>query len=281
MAEPSDPSEDRPQPRPDSTAVRWDRFDAVLFDLDGVLTPTADVHRRAWKTMFDEFLASRGRGEPPFTDDDYLRFVDGKPRYDGVRSFLASRSITLPDGEPSEPAGTATVAALGNRKNELFAEVLRRDGMAPYPGSIAVLDALAATGTRTAVVSSSRNAPDVLRAAQLDGRFDVVVDGNVAAEAHLAGKPAPDMFLEAARRLGVTPDRAAVVEDAVSGVAAGRAGDFALVLGVDRGGNREGLFEHGADQVVDDLAETMAEPEPMPTPKVEPTDDSGPGSSSE
>ena len=237
--------------------IDWSTFSAVLFDLDGVLTPTAAVHERAWTTMFDEFLNGLDAGQPAFTNSDYLRFVDGKPRYDGVRSFLASRSITLPDGDPSDPAGTTSVAALGNRKNELFAEVLRRDGMDAYPGSVAVLDLLEAAGTKVAVVSSSRNAPDVLRAARLDHRFDVVVDGNVAAEAGLTGKPAPDMFLEASRRLDTSPDHAAVVEDAVSGVAAGHAGGFRLVLGVDRGGNRAALLDHGADIVVDDLSETL------------------------
>ena len=245
--------------QPPSSTVDWNRLQAVLFDLDGVLTPTAEVHERAWTAMFDEFLSATAPHQPPFESSDYLRFVDGKPRFDGVRSFLASRGIQLPDGTASDDPGMDTVGALGNRKNQLFGEVLRRDGMDAYPGSLTVLDLLERAGIAMAVVSSSRNAPEVLRAARLDQRFEVVVDGNVAAEAGLVGKPAPDMFLEAARRLNVQPSETAVIEDATSGVAAGRAGSFALVLGVDRGGNREALFENGADQVVDDLAQTITD----------------------
>lgn len=232
-----------------------DSFAAVLFDLDGVLTPTADIHTRAWTTMFDEFLLPRGM--EPFTDDDYLRYVDGKPRFDGVRSFLASRGVTLPDGHLDDPPGDSTVAALGNRKNELFLQILRDDGIAPYPGSVRFLDHLAARGTKVAVVSSSRNAREVLEASGLAPRFDVVTDGLVAAAEHIAGKPEPDMFLNAAARLGVAPADGVVIEDAVSGVAAGRAGDFGLVVGVDRGAGHEALREHGADVVVDDLAELI------------------------
>ncbi len=238
--------------------VEWSDFGAVLFDLDGVLTPTAEVHERAWTTMFDEFLAQLEPAQPGFTSIDYLTYVDGKPRFDGVRSFLASRGIARPDGETSDPPGFTTVGALGNRKNQLFSETLRRDGIAAYPGSLALLDLLEREVVPMAVVSSSRNAPEVLRAAQLSERFTVVVDGNVAENRNLAGKPAPDMFLEAARLLDVSPDRCVVVEDAVSGVAAGRAGDFALVLGVDRGSSRAALLASGADRVVDDLAETIA-----------------------
>ncbi|MGD9704473.1 MAG: HAD family hydrolase [Acidimicrobiia bacterium] len=238
--------------------VRWDEYDAVLFDLDGVLTPTAEVHLRAWTRMFDEFLA--GVTDPvqrPFTVDDYHAYVDGKPRFDGVRSFLQSRDIVLPEGDPSDPPGDSTVCALGNRKNQLFGESLASEGIDAFPGSVAVLDRLDAMQVAVAVVSSSRNAPDVLEAARLTERFVVVVDGNVAARLGLAGKPAPDMFLEAARELHVEPGRTVVVEDAVSGVAAGRAGGFALVLGVDRGAGREALLHHGADLVVGDLIETM------------------------
>lgn len=209
--------------------------------------------------MFDEFLSATAPDQDSFATSDYLRFVDGKPRFDGVRSFLSSRLINLPDGDPSDAPGMETVSALGNRKNELFAEVLRRDGMHAYEGSLAVLDLLESSGIAVAVVSSSRNAPEVLRAAQLDHRFEVVIDGNVAAAVGLAGKPAPDMFEEAARRLHVDRADAVVVEDAVSGVAAGRAGAFGLVLGVDRGGNREALLENGADLVVDDLSQTLDE----------------------
>ena len=247
-----------PQRSSESPLVRWDDYDAVLFDLDGVLTPTAEVHLRAWTRMFDDFLA--GRTEPaqsPFTLDDYLAYVDGKPRFDGVRSFLESRDIVLPEGDPSDPPGDATVCALGNRKNALFGESLAAEGIVAFPGSIRVLDLLDEMQIAMAVVSSSRNAPDVLDAAGLTERFAVVVDGNVANRLGLAGKPAPDMFLEAARELQVEPSRTVVVEDAVSGVAAGRAGGFALVLGIDRGAGPEALLTHGADMVVGDLMETL------------------------
>jgi beta-phosphoglucomutase family hydrolase len=239
-----------PHPAP---GVSWDAFRAVLFDLDGVLTPTADIHLRAWTTMFDELLVPRGL--PAFTDADYLAYVDGKPRFDGVRSFLASRDITLPDGDPDDPPGDGSVAALGNRKNDVFQKVLRDDGIAPYPGSVRLLDELHGLGTHVAVVSSSRNAKEVLDASGLAPRFEVVADGVVAAEHGIPGKPAPDLFLWAADRLGVAAADAVVVEDAVSGVAAGRAGAFGLVIGVDRGAGHEALLANGADLVVDDLGE--------------------------
>lgn len=228
--------------------VDWERFDAVLFDLDGVVTPTAVVHERAWAELFAPW---------GFTQQDYLTYVDGKPRYDGVQSFLASRGIELPWGDPTDPPGTATVCALGNRKNALFNDVLDRDGVKPYPGTLRVMAVLDAAGIPQAIVSSSKNARAVLHAAGLDDRFPVIVDGIVAAAERLPGKPAPDTFLRAAELLGVAPDRAAVVEDASSGVAAGRAGGFALVLGVDRGGNAEALAAAGADLVVGDLADTL------------------------
>jgi beta-phosphoglucomutase family hydrolase len=241
--------------------IRWAELDAVLFDLDGVLTPTADVHERAWKEMFDAFLVGinvvTGRTELPFSADDYVRFVDGKARFDGVRSFLASRDIVLPDGDITDPPGDATVCGLGNRKNQLFGEVLARDGMQPYPGSVLLLDLLASLGTKVAVVSSSRNAPDVLRAAGLSQRFAVVIDGSVSAARHMVGKPAPDMYLAAAADLGADPVRSAVVEDALSGVAAGHAGGFGLVLGVNRSAGADALRAHGADIVVNDLADTL------------------------
>jgi beta-phosphoglucomutase family hydrolase len=233
--------------------IQWERFSAFLFDLDGVLTPTAEVHERAWSIMFNEFLGDR----PPFTQDDYLAYVDGKPRYDGVRSFLASRDIVLPDGDPSDPAGQQSVCALGNRKNELFNEVLERDGIAPYPGSVAFLDEIDRRGKKKAVVSSSRNAPKVLQAAGLAERFEVVVAGAVAAAEHLAGKPKPDTFLFAARRLGAEAADSVVLEDALSGVAAGRAGSFGLVLGVDRGAGADALLAAGATAVVADLDELV------------------------
>jgi beta-phosphoglucomutase family hydrolase len=240
--------------------VPWRTYDAVLFDLDGVLTPTAELHQRAWKRMFDEFLVPRGH--EPFTDDDYLAYVDGKPRFDGVRSMLASRGIVLPEGDVADPSGDGSVCALGNRKNELFQTVLRDDGIQPYPGSVHFLDHISTPPTKMAVVSSSRNAREVLDASGLAPRFDVVADGVLAAEEHIAGKPAPDLFLAAADRLGVSPDKAVVVEDALSGVAAGRAGRFGLVVGVDRGAGHDALLANGADIVVDDLAELVEEVEP-------------------
>lgn len=242
-----------------------------MFDLDGVLTPTAEVHERAWKQMFDQFLFARATDSVPFRPDDYLRYVDGKARFDGVRSFLRSRDIVLPDGHLDDPPGDATVSALGNRKNQLFAQTLAREGIQAYPGSVALLDVLASLGTLVAVVSSSRNAAQVLSAAGLDTRFSVVIDGTVAAQRGLAGKPAADMYAAAAADLGVTPDSAAVVEDALSGVASGRAGRFALVLGVDRGAGAPALLANGADIVVPDLSATLpakpAQPE-QPTSSV-------------
>ena len=222
---------------------------AFLFDLDGVLTPTLDVHKRAWKTLFDAVLPPT---VPPYTEDDYNRLVDGRPRYDGVRNVLESRGIHLPEGTPDDGPGNETVCGLGNRKDALFNEELAQ-GMVAYPGSLALLDYLGPS-CQMAVVSSSRNARAVLSAAGLAGRFAVVVDGIVAAEHHLAGKPAPDTYLYAAQQLGVTPDQAAVVEDALGGVEAGVAGGFGLVIGVDRGAGRNALMRRGASLVVDDLA---------------------------
>ncbi len=237
--------------------IDWARFDAVLFDLDGVLTPTADVHERAWTRMFDEFLAARADGEPPFTNADYHSYVDGRPRFDGVRTFLQSRHIALPEGSEDDPPGDGSIGALGNRKNEVFNQLLSSEGIAPYPGSLRLLDQLTGAGKGVAVVSSSRNAKAVLAAAGLTPRFAVVVDGVVAKDEHLAGKPAPDTFLAAARQLGVPKERAVVFEDALSGVAAGRAGPFGLVVGVNRGAGEQALLDHGADLVVDDLAELV------------------------
>ena len=231
-------------------------YDAVLFDLDGVLTPTAEVHMRAWQKMFTGYLESAGVA-PPYAESDYFDHIDGKPRYDGVRAFLASRDITLPEGSPEDSPDTETVCGLGNRKNDAFAAVLETEGVTAYPGSVAWLDELATAGTAIAVVSSSRNAPAVLAAAGLAERFEVVVDGVVAAAEDLPGKPAPDTFAYAADRLGVPAARAIVVEDALSGVAAGRAGDFGLVIGVDRGTGAQRLRDAGADLVVSDLDELV------------------------
>lgn len=234
-------------------------IDAVVFDMDGVVTRTADVHAAAWKELFDAYLrevaAREGVPFRPFTQEDYLRHVDGKPRYDGVRDFLASRGISLPWGDPSDPPGRETVCGLGNRKDALFNRVVAERGVEAYPGTLRLVDGLRRAGVRVAVVSASRNASRILEAAGVRGLFEAQVDGVVAADLGLPGKPDPAMFLEAARRLGVPPGRAAVVEDAVAGVEAGRRGGFALVIGVDRGGNREALAAAGADAVVGDLAE--------------------------
>ncbi len=224
----------------------WTNWDAVLFDLDGVLTPTAEVHRRAWRELFTAALPA---GAAPYVEDDYFAHIDGRPRYDGVREMLASRGVTVSED---------TVRELGDRKNDLFTEILERDGVTAYPGSVQLLDHLATLPIELAVVSSSRNARPVLSAAGLLDRFEVIVDGVVAAEHDLPGKPAPDTFSHAARTFGVPDARAVVVEDATSGVAAGRAGAFGLVIGVDRGVGHAALEAAGADLVVDDLAELVA-----------------------
>ena len=210
------------------------------------------MHMRAWDEMFNGFLRERGE-EATYGDDDYFAYVDGKPRYDGVRSFLASRGIALQEGEPDDGPDEPTICGLGNRKNEAFNVVLARDGVQAYPGSVTLLDMLRERGTRLAVVSSSANAPSVLQAAGLADRFEVLVDGSVAKAEGLPGKPAPDTFLFAARQLGVSRERAVVLEDATSGVAAGRAGGFGLVVGVDRGAGVDALTAAGADVVVADL----------------------------
>ncbi len=234
-----------------STAIN--SYAAVLFDLDGVLTPTADTHRRAWSEMFTAFL--NDYNATAYTEADYFTFLDGKPRYDGVRELLTARGINLPEGTPADPPTANTVCGLGNRKNLAFTTVLARDGVAAYPGSLTLLDYLAGTPLKLAVVSSSANAEAVLRAAKLRERFEFVVDGQVAAAEHLPGKPAPDTYLRGAELLGVTPDRTVVIEDAVSGVASGRAGGFGLVVGVDRGVGTDALRQAGADLVITDLAE--------------------------
>lgn len=234
----------------------WSRYGAALFDLDGVITPTAEVHMQAWSRMFNSYLTDHEVTEP-YTNGDYFSYVDGKPRYDGVRSFLASRGIELPEGTPDDPPDADTIGGLGNRKNVVFTQTLTDEGVTAYPGSVALLDFLATTDVALAIVSSSRNAPAVLAAAGLSERFPVVVHGEYAAEQHLAGKPAPDTYLRAAELCGVPADAAVVLEDAVSGVAAGRAGSFGLVVGVDRGAGRPALLDNGADVVVDDLAELL------------------------
>jgi beta-phosphoglucomutase family hydrolase len=238
--------------------IDWERFDAVLFDLDGVITATASVHAEAWKQMFDEFLSGHAErtGEPfqPFdAEDDYKRYVDGRPRYDGVATFLKSRGIDLPRGDPSDGEDQLTVCGLGNRKNALIQEVLASDGVEAFEGSVKLVFWLHQQSIRQAIVSSSKNAEAVLEAAGLSDFFEVRVDGVVAAKKKLPGKPHPDTFLEAARQLGVEPLRAVVVEDALAGVRAGVNGSFGLVIGVDREGEPEALRQAGADIVVDDL----------------------------
>jgi beta-phosphoglucomutase family hydrolase len=233
---------------------------ACLFDLDGVLTKTAEVHAKAWKQMFDEYLKSKGVKEPFDAHDDYDEYVDGKPRYDGVRSFLQARGMDLPEGDPSDPPDAETVHGLGNRKNDLVLELIREQGVEPYPGSVRFAEAVRAQGMRRAVVSSSTNCRDVLTAARIAELFEAVVDGTVAEREGLAGKPAPDTFLAAARMLAAEPAEAVVLEDAQAGVQAGRAGNFGWVVGVDRTGQREALTRRGADVVVDDLEELIEGP---------------------
>ena len=237
-------------------------FEAVLFDLDGVLTETATVHAAAWKSMFDTFLQSwaEGHGQPFVAFDvatDYPRDVDGKPRYEGVRSFLASRHIVLPDGTPDDPPDAQTVCGLGNRKNDLVQTIIETKGVTAYPGSVQLLHHVRDIGLKTAVVSSSKNCKAVIEAAGIADCFDERVDGWDVEDGGIPGKPAPDTFLEAARRLGVEPSKGVVFEDALAGVQAGHAGAFGLVIGVDRAHQAEALREHGADVVVDDLAELL------------------------
>ncbi len=239
-----------------SPTIDWPSFDAVLFDLDGVLTSTARVHAAAWKRTFDDFLAAVAPDQTPFDiTADYRSHVDGRPRYDGVATFLASRGIELPWGDPSDPPSWGTICAVGNKKNDLVTELLATEGAEVYPGSRALLDALIPLELALAVVSASANAADVLTAAGIGDRFEVLVDGRVAAELGLAGKPQPDPFLEAAHRLGVEPARAVVVEDAVAGVEAGVAGGFGAVIGVDRHHDPDALATAGATIVVADLGE--------------------------
>ena len=235
-----------------------DEFDAVIFDLDGVVTRTATLHAGTWKQIFDEYLERHAAGRPlrPFViETDYPRYVDGKPRYDGVRSFLASRGIELPEGEIDDPPDRETICGLGNRKNELYNQRLEAGGVEVFEDAVECIRAWRGMGFKTAIVSSSKNCAAVLRSTGLTDLFDVRVDGVEAERLGLTGKPAPDIFLEAANRLGVEPSRAVVFEDAVSGVQAGRAGEFGWVVGVDRGGAREALLENGADIVVSDLRE--------------------------
>ena len=241
--------------------IEVDTLDAVIFDLDGVITKTAAVHEIAWAEMFDRYLRERAEQTDapfePFTSADYGEYVDGKPRYDGVESFLASRGIELPWGEPTDPPAAETVCGLGNRKNDEFTRIITERGVEPYESSVRFIAELHDRGVRTALFSSSRNANAVLDAAGLGDLFAVRVEGQVTAELGLPGKPDPSVLIEAARRIGATPDRTAVVEDAISGVEAGRRGRFALVIGLDRLNQADALAASGADVVVPDLADVV------------------------
>jgi len=246
-----------------SHPISRERFDAALFDMDGVLTDTASVHASAWKQMFDEYLqACAVRTDETFVPfdiaTDYKHHVDGKPRYDGVRDFLRARNIDLPEGAPEDLPRTETVHGLGNRKDALVNRVIATEGVRVFPGSVPLLERLRAAGIKTAVVTSSQNRARVIEAAGLGALFDAAVDGLTIVARGLAGKPAPDMFLEAARALGVAPARAVVLEDAISGVEAGARGNFGLVIGVARKGNADELRSHGAQLVIADLSELTA-----------------------
>jgi HAD superfamily hydrolase (TIGR01509 family) len=244
--------------------IAEERIGGVIFDMDSVVTQTATVHARAWTRLFDDYLRERSRrtGEPfvPFDGDaDYRLYVDGKARYDGVHSFLASRGIALPTGAPGDPPEAETECGLGNRKNAFFLREVEEHGVLPYPTTVALIGRLKAAGIPTAIISASENTTQVLEAAGVRELFEAQVDGLVARDLGLAGKPDPAVFIEAARRIGVAPPRAAVVEDALAGVEAGRRGGFGLVIGVDRTGHADALREHGADVVVADLAEVRVE----------------------
>ena len=243
--------------------INRDRFDAVLFDLDGVLTSTAAIHADAWKRMFDDYLRGRGaKNDGPFRPfeiaTDYKLYVDGRPRYEGVRTFLESRGIRLPQGTPASPPTEESVCGLGNVKDQMVQRAIEEGRVQSFPSSIEFLHEMRRRGLRTAVVTSSRNCTPVLHAAGIDGLFDAQVDGLTIEREHLRGKPAPDSFLKAAEWLGVPPARAIVVEDAIPGVEAGRAGGFGLVIGIDREGHRDALARHGADIVVNDLSEFLS-----------------------
>ena len=250
------------RPPKSKLAITRDRYDAVLLDLDGVITDTADLHAACWKHMFDEYLQKRAtqKGEAfrPFNPaTDYRLYVDGKPRFDGVRDFLTSRHIQIPEGSREDPPQADTVGGLVNLKNELVNEAIEDIGVEPYEGSVKLIQQLRDRGFKIAVVTSSQNCEAVLKAARLNAYFDIRVDGNLIHAQQLAGKPAPDTFLIAAKLLGVEPARAVVIEDAISGVQAGSNGNFGLVIGVARKGNAEELHRHGAHLVVKDLGELV------------------------
>jgi beta-phosphoglucomutase family hydrolase len=249
-------------PQPESKCISHEQYDAVLFDLDGVITDTAKLHASCWKQMFDAYLQKRALEKSeafrPFDiATDYRLYVDGKPRFDGVRDFLRSRGIELPEGSPEDPADAETVCGLGNRKDDLVNDAIAQFGVEPYDGSVRFIHQLHRNGFKIAVVTSSQNCTAVLEAANLDQFFKVRVDGNIILAEHLRGKPAPDTFLLAARLLGVEPKRTVVLEDAISGVQAGSDGNFGLVIGIARKGNAEELKHHGAHLVVRDLDELV------------------------
>jgi len=242
--------------RSSSRPISRSDYDAVIFDLDGVITQTAALHKTAWKSLFDDFLKRYGKSQRSFdADSDYRVYIDGKARYEGVASFLASRGIALPYGAPDDGPDRETVCGLGNKKNAIYLELLRSRGVEVYPSTVRLIHELRRKRFATAVVSASRNCAEVLEAAHLSDLFDTRIDGIDLERMHLRGKPEPDSFLEAARRIGVPPSRAAVVEDAIAGVEAGRNGGFGCVIGVDRTGHADALKTAGADIVVADLAE--------------------------
>ncbi|HOK28108.1 MAG TPA: beta-phosphoglucomutase family hydrolase, partial [Methanomassiliicoccaceae archaeon] len=250
---------------PERPRLDLNGIDAFILDMDGVVTNTSRVHAAAWKRAFDELLRERSRSGENFTPfderSDYLRYVDGKPRYEGAASFLASRGISLPYGDPSDGPEEHTVHGVGNRKNHYFVEHLERYGAEPYDTTVSFIRDMLSRGYRFALFTASKNAEKVLESSGLGDLFEVVVDGNDAQELGLRGKPSPDIILEAARRLGVSPDRAVVIEDALAGVEAGSAGGFATVIGADRGEQAAELKAHGADIVVRDLSELVVEGE--------------------
>jgi trehalose 6-phosphate phosphatase len=241
------------------TSLPVNRLDAIVFDMDGVVTETAMIHARSWKRVFDDFLRTRSEvaGEPfrPFELTDYLQFVDGKPRYDGAASFLASRDIFLPQGNPTDPPGYDSISSIGNLKDHEFQRQVAKDGIRPYASTLEFIRNVRARGLKTALITSSRHGRAVLKLAGITDLFDAIVDGVDADRHRLAGKPDPGIYLAAASLLSVPPGRTAVVEDALAGVEAGRNGHFALVVGVDRGAGEAELLEHGADLVVSDMSE--------------------------
>ena len=254
------PADTGPVPPDAAPTLVAERFAAIVLDLDGVVTRTATTHSAAWKRMFDDFLKQRAeKTDTPFrpfdADQEYRRYVDGRPRYDGVRTFLEARGIALPDGSAEDPHDAETICGLGNRKNAYFQEEIERHGVEVFDSTIERIETLRTLGLKTAIVSSSKNCKPILEAAGLTDLFDTRVDGVVSADLGLPGKPAPDIFLEACRRLCVTPRRAVMVEDAIAGVEAGRNGAFGLVIGIARGDDPAALRDHGADIVVGDMAE--------------------------